>query len=229
MPRYRIEFRKEGPARFISHLDLVRTLERAMRRAGLPLAFSQGFNPHPRFSLGAPLPVGVKGEKEYLDLELVAALPVDEMLKRLSDQLPRGLKMTRVWRIPGDAPALMATLEKATYRVDVSLAREITQEDLQRSIDGLLETPEVIITRRAGENREKVLDIRPGIYALSGRLEDGRIRLEMSLAVGNRGTVRPEEVVLVLAERFGLPVKDEQPDVIRTGLYPAEPEKFYGG
>ncbi|MDK2888782.1 MAG: hypothetical protein PWP72_1660 [Thermoanaerobacter sp.] len=219
MPRYRIEFRKEGMARFISHLDLVRTLERAMRRAGLPLAFSRGFNPHPRFSLGAPLPVGVKGEREYLDLELVTALPEDEIKGRLNEQLPGGLEVTRVWSIPEDAPALMATLEKATYRVDLRLVRAITPEDLRKIIDGLLALPEIIITRRSGDKKEKTLDIRPGIHALSGRVEGDRVTLEMCLAVGSRATVRPEEVVQVLAERFGLPVADEQPGVSRTGLY----------
>ncbi|MGB9826643.1 MAG: TIGR03936 family radical SAM-associated protein, partial [Desulfofundulus sp.] len=162
-------------------------------------------------------------------LELVAALPVDELLERLNGQLPAGLKVSRAWHIPDDAPALMAVLEKAAYLVDVPLTREISQEELQRSIDALFEAPEITITRRGGDNREKVLDIRPGIYALSGLLEAGCARLRMCLAVGSRGTVRPEEVVRVLAERFGLPVKDEYPCVVRTGLYPVEPENSKRG
>lgn len=222
MPRYRMEFSKKGPARFISHLDLVRTLERVMRRAGLPLAFSQGFNPHPRFSLGAPLPVGVSGEREYLDLELTAELPSGEVCRRMMDKLPRGLEVVRVWRIPDNSPALMAVIERATYRVKVALEREISPEELQKCIDDFLAVPNIIVNRRTKEGKEKAVNIRPGIYNLSGRVEGQNVALEMALQIGSGGNVRPEEVVRMLAEKCGLPAAADDLDIVRTGLYPIQ-------
>ncbi|HHW44228.1 MAG TPA: DUF2344 domain-containing protein [Desulfotomaculum sp.] len=225
MPRYRIEFKKDGPARYISHLDLVRTLERVMRRAGLPLAFSRGFNPHPRFSLGAPLPVGVRGEREYLDLELAGDLPAVEVQRRLADKLPPGLAVTGVWPVPPGAPALMATLQGATYRVAAPLAGDLPAWDLQHLLQEFLAAPEIIVCRKTKDGGEKNVDIRPGIRALSGRVEDERVVLEMDLQAGSRGNVRPEEVVRALAERGGLPVLVEEMDITRTGLYPVEMDR----
>lgn len=221
MPRYRVEYSKNGPARFISHLDLVRAFERAMRRARLPLAFSQGFNPHPRISPGPPLPVGVEGEREYLDVELVVELVPEEVRQRLAKELPLGLAVKRVWRVPNGAPALMAAVNRASYRVELPLAGEVTAEEFHRCLRLFLEVQEVNVTRQR-EGKKRTINIRPGIYHLSGHVEGRLLLLEMTLAVGDQLNVRPEEVVEALSGHCGLPAAKEGLKIVRTGLHPVE-------
>ncbi|OAT85570.1 TIGR03936 family radical SAM-associated protein [Desulfotomaculum copahuensis] len=218
MPRYRIKFSKQGAARFISHLDLVRTFERAMRRAGLPLVFSQGFNPHPRFSFAAPLPVGVAGEQEYLDLELVEAWPADAVARRLAACLPEGLTVAGACPVPGHAPALMASVQRADYRVHVQLKEALTPEQLDECLHCLLSLPEVTVIRKTREGKEKFYDIRPGIFNLTGRIDGPEVLLAMTLQAGSGGNVRPEEVIAALAGKCGLPVLPGALEIVRTGL-----------
>lgn len=218
MTRYRIKFSKQGVARFISHLDLVRTFERAMRRAGLPLAFSQGFNPHPRFSFAAPLPVGVTGEQEYLDLELVEAWPADTVARRLAACLPEGLVVAGASPVPGHSPALMASVQRAAYRVLVQLQEAITPARLAECLHCILALPEVTVTRKTREGKEKFYDIRPGIFSLTGRVDGPEVLLKMTLQAGSGGNVRPEEVVAALAGRCGLPADPGAVEIVRTGL-----------
>ncbi|MEW5899766.1 MAG: TIGR03936 family radical SAM-associated protein, partial [Bacillota bacterium] len=143
MPRYRVQFSKEGPARFWSHLDLVRNFERALRRAGLPMLYSQGFNPRPRFSFAAPLPVGMAGEKEYLDLELEQNISPREIFFRLSRVFPPGVRIKEVQPVRDDAPSLMAALEKAGYTVEAELSGEISDAGLQECLRSFLALPVV--------------------------------------------------------------------------------------
>ncbi|MFA4886471.1 MAG: TIGR03936 family radical SAM-associated protein, partial [Desulfotomaculaceae bacterium] len=88
MFRYRIIYAKEGPARYISHLDLLRVFDRAARRGGLPVAYTQGFNPHPKMSFAAPLSVGTAGEAEFADMELTRDIPVADMESALAGSMP---------------------------------------------------------------------------------------------------------------------------------------------
>ena len=93
-------YRKGEEARWISHLDLKRTLERAMRRAALPLALTQGHNPHPKLSFGPPLPMGATGEAELLAIQLYQAMSPNEVKERFNAQLPPGLQIVEVWSAP---------------------------------------------------------------------------------------------------------------------------------
>lgn len=222
MPRYRVEYSKGGPARFISHLDLVRAFERAMRRAGLPLAFSRGFNPHPLISPGPPLPVGVEGEREYLDVELVEELAPGEVRQRLAAELPAGLALKGVWRVPPGAPALMAAVSRASYRVEVPLAKGVMEDEVRRCLQLLLDGQEVVVSRRREGKGEKAVNIRPGIYRLCGRVKGGVLCLEMTLAAGDRLNVRPQEVVEALAVACPHLCGGGEPRVVRTGLFPVE-------
>jgi radical SAM-linked protein len=102
--------------RFLSHLDLMRTWERALRRSGLPLAFTQGHHPHIKMSFGPPLPLGFRSRAEVFDLELSRPPGVD-LAERLNAVLPGGLTVTCFRPILYKTPSLMSQLEGASYRV----------------------------------------------------------------------------------------------------------------
>lgn len=218
MPRYRVMYAKEGPARYISHLDLLRAFERAARRAGLPMAFTQGFNPHPKIAFAAPLGVGTAGEAEFADLELTAAIPAGEVAGALSKALPEGLRLVEIRPVPDQAPALMAVVDRATYRAEARLSRPVSSEDLERAIAAFLARPEILVERKNKAGEKKKYDIRPGIFAVSGRLDGDIIIIEAELKTGSSGNVRLEELLDAFTEYSRLPVQGRFV-LCRTGLY----------
>lgn len=213
-------FSKCGPARYISHLDLVRTFERAIRKAGLPVAFSQGFNPHSIFSFAAPLPVGVVGKKECLEIKLISDVLPEQIHSLFSAVLPEGIKPGRVWQVPDNAPSPMSVVKKAVYEVKVEPVRMLTSTGLEECIKSFLGLSEILVTGRTKKGHKKIRDIRPGIYALAGRMDKGAAVLEMELQAGSDGNVRPEEVIQAFIEKNALTVIPDGLTIIRIGLYP---------
>jgi len=114
--RFRIRFEKGSAMRFTSHLDLMRTWERTLRRSGLPLAFSQGHHPHIKMSFGPPLPLGYRSRAEVFDLEF-SRPPAVDLADRLGAVLPDGLSLVSFRPILFKTPSLMSQLEGASYRV----------------------------------------------------------------------------------------------------------------
>src|SRR5512145_2496762 len=104
--RIRITFAKTTAMRYTGHLDLYRTWERTMRRARLPLAYTQGFRPHPRINLASALPLGFTGEREVVDIWLEQELPVDHIVEALQDASPPGLQVLEVESLDAKAPTL---------------------------------------------------------------------------------------------------------------------------
>ncbi|GFN22588.1 TIGR03936 family radical SAM-associated protein [Thermanaeromonas sp. C210] len=204
--RLRIKFAKRGEGRFLSQLEVMRAFQRAARRADLPLALSQGFNPHPRISFGPALAVGLESEAEYLDLELAEPMEAREVLKALAGQLPLGLEVLTIRALSPGEPTLGEAVRCAAYRVEVE---GLPPGELRQRLDALLAQEKAIICRRTKEGPRQV-DIRPGIYRVD---LEGPHTLDMLLACGPQGTVRPEEVVMALDPR--LTVKHAR----RTGLY----------
>ncbi len=219
MPKYRMMYAKEGPARYISHLDLLRAIERAARRAGLPMAFTQGFNPHPKIAFAAPLGVGTAGEREFADLELAESISAGQMAAALSGTLPEGLRLIEVRQVQEErCPALMAMVDRATYRAEAKSGRPLSIEELDGAVKAFLSEPEIPVERKSKAGKIKRYDIRPGIFAMSGRLDDDIIIIETELKTGSRGNVRLEEVLDAFKEHSRLPVQGRF-ILFRTGLY----------
>ncbi len=190
--RYRIRFGKRGVLRYTSHLDLARTWERTLRRAGAPLVYSQGFNPRPQMQLAAALPLGFESACELLDIWLEGSVPEPgELLAALRRAAPEGLEVEGIWAVDLRGPALQTLTRSATY--EVVPGEEIAYGELAERAAALLAQNEV---RR--ERRGKTYDLRPLILAteaLPG--EPPRLRLELSLSA-DQGTGRPDEVLTVL-------------------------------
>src|SRR5689334_5202192 len=118
MPKYLLLFEKAESVRWLGHLDILRTFERAIRRAGLPIAFSNGFNPRERISFASALSTGVTGGAEPALLELTASLPVEILIRQLNDSLPPGIRIGTCEEVPeaGSRDVLNA-FDRAEYSV----------------------------------------------------------------------------------------------------------------
>ncbi len=194
--RLRLTFAKKQPVKYISHLDLVLAWERALRRAGIPLVYSQGYNPRPKIQVASGLPLGVTGSAEIMDI--IVSQPVDlaEALARIRAALPVGLAVHAIEEIPLKAPTLQHLLRQADYQVVVET--ELSTAELNKRIEALLAADTVIQTRQRKKQPEKI-DLRPWLHEL--RLEllaDGQAHLHMRLTAGQFGNLRPQEVLKAL-------------------------------
>ncbi|MEA4902333.1 TIGR03936 family radical SAM-associated protein [Desulfitobacterium sp.] len=216
--RVRIAFTKVEDAKFIAHLDLARVFERSIRRAGIQMAYSEGFNPHPKISFGSALAVGVEGEREYVDIELARELPLKEILGRLQEQLPKGIRLLEGQVIAPGTKALMAILNSASYRIRVAMGLPVTQERLQEAIDSWLAREEIQYSRYSKKGRVEK-NIRPWVKQLEGHIEGDEAVFELEVEVGNQGSVRPEEVIASLCDLENLPLDLDILRTKRTGIY----------
>jgi radical SAM-linked protein len=190
--RYRARFTKTGKVRYLGHLDLSRTLMRAFRRARLPLAYSQGFNPKPRVAFGPALPLGVASEGEYVDLELQTLLEPEETLATLNRQLPPGIRFDSMREIGRSVPALSEAIRSARYRIHTGEGLALEDELRTFRARGSVE----ILRERKG--KRSVLKLDDALLGIEPVASD---TLRMTLALGGEGaSVRPDEV---LSEVFG--------------------------
>ncbi|NOH03266.1 MAG: DUF2344 domain-containing protein [Chloroflexi bacterium] len=190
--RVRITFTKQGALRFIGHLDLHRLWERAMRRADLPIAYSQGFHPQPKISLAAALPLGFSSRGEVLDVRLNEELSIEDISARLQEALPPDVKIVDMQAVDERAPALQTQVLSAAY--NVHLTEPVDGSELTRRAGGLMNSESLFRERRG-----KSYDLRPLIEMLSVITEaDGKVWLKMTLAAREGATGRPEEVLSAL-------------------------------
>ncbi|MBE7519294.1 MAG: DUF2344 domain-containing protein [Dehalococcoidia bacterium] len=192
--RIRVWFRKGERIRYISHLDVLRFWERAIRRAGLPLAYSQGFTPHPRLAFASPLPLGFIGEAEIMDVTLDERVTLESFRARVAAQASDDLILTNVAEVPAGAPAPQSCLAWADYRVDVPA---LDPADAGAAIEAFLarDAMEWVDDRR---EKARTIDLRDGVSELAAGPLDGGTRLTMRLRAHQDLTIRPEVVVAAL-------------------------------
>ena len=196
MQRLRITFSRGDEVKYLSHLDLMRLWERALRRAGIPLAYSQGFSPHPRISIAAPLPIGVTSDGELMDILLQKKVSPYFFIKMVGEQLPHGISIAGVAQVALPLPSLQSQVRQAEYLVELATdKREKEVEEALRSFMAKKQLPWQ--HRRDREMRH--YDLR----SLVDRLwliawQESWCTLGMRLRTDSSATGRAEQVTLAL-------------------------------
>ncbi|MGQ9626997.1 MAG: TIGR03936 family radical SAM-associated protein [Anaerolineae bacterium] len=194
--RLLLTFAKGEEVKYISHLDLVRLWERALRRAGVPLAYSQGFNPQPRITVAAPLPVGFTGRAELIDVLLAGPVDLPDFARKVQGTLPGGVELLAVEEIPLKAPALPALVRRAEYRASVEA--EERAEEMTERVAGLL-AAEQLFRQRKKRGQMRKYDLRPLIEELWVEgCAGGQCVFGMLLHAESQATGRPDEVLAAL-------------------------------
>ena len=195
--RVRLSFRKFGPTRYIGHLDLARTLERALNRAEIPVSYSQGFNRRPRMSLVAALPLGYTSECELVDIYLTTPLPPEVVRQQVMSRMAPGIEVYQAVEIPLNAPALQTLTTDATYLV--TLLDAVDTAVLQQRLTDLLAAPTLPRVREQKE-KQKPYDLRPLILdiQLLPSTPAALPQLTMTLCLEASRSGRPDEVLLAL-------------------------------
>ena len=213
-----VRFSKGERVKYISHLDLMRTLQRALRRAKIPVAFSQGFNPHPRLAFASALPVGMTSEGEYMDILLEQDLAPDEFCNRMNEVLPLGIQMLEAIKVSNKTPSLMNMVERADYLIKFpKVGADFFSDD---KIDEFLAQDEIIV-QVEGKNGIKHVDIRKMIHYMGWTTDrtDG-VLLKTRLSTGSKANLKPN----ILAEAFlswaGVSIREGEPlGLHRVNMY----------
>lgn len=187
--RYRLKFRKTAEMRFTGTLDLQRTLERTLRRARLNLAYTQGFNPRPRLSLGSALPLGLTSDCELADIWLQEVNEPASVLDRLQRAQPPGLEILDVERVPDEEPSLQTQITASEYLAELDPVGD--DGEIQDRVDALLAADSL-----QRERRGKIYDLRPLVEFLDVEPSGRGLRMRLTSREGSTG--RPDEVLLAL-------------------------------
>ena len=196
----RIKYKKLHNMKFLSHLELIKTMERAFRRMNLPMKFSQGFSPKPKISYAAPLPVGVESECEYLDVELVEKVDLTELLANQKQYLPNGLVFIEAKHF-GKTNKLMALVTDSTYIIQFLTDEKHTKEDIINKVDHFKSTEEITYEKLNKKKQMKVINIKPLIQNIEVISADkNQVILKALLTTGSNGNLKPEKLVELLCK-----------------------------
>lgn len=173
MKNVRVVFSKTGRARFISHLDLVRTMTRVMRRARIPLWYTEGFNRHPYLTFAAPLSLGFEGLRETMDLRLEEDMPFEELVSRLNEAFPEGFEAISA----AEAVCKAGELAQSVYRLALDCPID--------AVRALLAQGEILVEKRTKKKTVKTMDIRPAFADAQVEACDGGTVMTVTLPTGN--------------------------------------------
>jgi radical SAM-linked protein len=196
--RLRVRYAKRGRLRFTSHRDFSRAFERAVFRARIPMAYSSGFNPHPRISYAGAAPTGSASEAEYLEIALAEVLVPGEVQVLLDEALPPGLDLLEVVESPGGS--LADRLEASRWRIDVSAPPTA----VGTAVDVFLAADEVLVERMTKKGLRE-FDTRGAVLALAATAEGDATAIDLVLRHGVPA-VRPDDVLTALAAVSGTPM-----------------------
>lgn len=213
--RLRIKFSKHGELKFIGHLDVMRYFQKAIRRAGIDIAYSSGFSPHQIMSFAAPLGVGLESNGEYMDIEVNSLTNTADVMDALNAQMADGIKILEVSVLPDDAGNAMASVAAARY--SVAFREEYKPKFLTNSaILDFLDQPEIIVTKQTKKS-EAVFDMKPFIFACS--FDEDRGIIDLTVDASSAGNIKPALVVKAIYEQNGAAFDDYALLITREETY----------
>lgn len=201
--KVRVKYQKAGSFQLIGHLDTMRYFQKAVRRAGLDIAYSQGFSPHQLMTFAAPLALGVTSEGEYFDAEFHSLPSTAEFLERINAQMVEGMAVKDIVLLPEHAKNSMSIVAASDYRIEIrdrgQEADRKRREQLFAAVPAFLDRQEIVVLKKT-KKKEGMEDIRPGILKMC-RQEDS---LYMLLLTGSEYNLKPELVVESLCAQAGI-------------------------
>ena len=214
--KLRMQITKDRDIRFISHLEYVRTIERAIRRAKLPAAYSEGFNPHLKFSLASALGVGVVSYTEFVEIELAEPVEIEAAARALDKALPRGIRVLAADAVANNTAALMAEAAGASYVVTLPYDKDITE-----AVENYNDVVELLFKKAAPKRKEKFkeIDVKFYIPEIAVELKDGKTIFSFECKITPTGSMKAVDLLNALNEAYALELPVEMADIERHTLY----------
>ena len=218
----RLRFYKRGSLSYIAHLDLVRTVTKAIARAGIPVRYSEGFNPHPRLSFATAMSIGLESDYELLDIRLTKTVDAERLMEAFNQSLTPELQAVEAY-FP---TTKFNDIAYSSYRITIHT--DGADEEMARACERALTAKPLVVFKRS-KSGDKDTDISGGIQSLSVRFDGEDLVLEATLAADNAGFLNPEYLVTYLKEHMGVlcgAQNKEHYTLLRTGLYQKNGELF---
>jgi len=218
--RYLTKFTKEENIKFISHLDVLKTIQKNIRRAGLPIEYSQGFNPHMNTSIAQPLSVGVYSSGEYMDMVLTTEVSEEEIVDKLNKTAPSGIKYISALAVPyveGEkkVPQAMALIDAARYTIKIKYS-DVSK--LEEEVNKLLEVKEWNTIKKSKKG-EKEVDIRSLVKEFSFWIKDEFLILNVVISTGSREHLSADLLVNYIQQNTSNALLDSFVNVKREEMY----------
>ena len=204
-------FEKSERIRHIGHLDIQRAVQRGLRRSGLPVAYSNGFNPHILVSFASALSTGASGKKEIMDVKMAEEIPAEEFLEKMNAAMPPEMQLSLVRPLEDRHPALSTLLRAGSYEMripDPEAARRLIS-----AMEPMMRQEQILVNRKSKSGIREV-DMKPLIYALSGREQT----LWATLTLTEKESCKPAMILEGLQKAAGVPEQEIRMLVCRTGL-----------
>lgn len=225
MERLRLAIKKDGAIQFLSHLDFARAVRYVIIRAGLPICYSEGFNPHMKMSFASALGVGVSADVEYMDMELEEQVPVPDVMARMNEKSPHGFAVLDGKYIDRSATKLMAAANYATYTLLGPTTAGATDDAVQDSLAKFNEATEVMYEKVSVKGKKKVrlIDVKQHVIEpITGHLDGDNVVLSVGIYQTAEGAIKPTQVWEVLGKQFQLPIQTDMMLARRRGIYHRE-------
>lgn len=222
MERLRLAVKKDGALQFLSHLDFARAVRLVIIRAGLPICYSEGFNPHMKLSFASALGVGVSADIEYMDMELEEPIPVQEVIDRMNRTSPNGFAVLDGKYVDAKATKLMAAANYAVYDLMGPLQGTTTQEALSVQLNAFNEARDVTYEKTSikGKQKTRLINVKDHVVEpITGTIQNDRIVLRVGIYQTAEGGIKPSQVWEVLGKQFSLPIDTDMMLARRRGIY----------
>ncbi len=219
MYKYAVEFSKTGTICYTSHLDIMRLFNRVIKRAGIKLAYSQGFNPHPKMVFAQPLSLGYTGLNEYIEIETTEDHEPGYIAEKLSELMPTGLDIKGCERMAEGRKTLAAMTVAAEYMIEIPLAKSVDMSD-EEIAEFYMSQDRIITLKKQKKKKVPVeIDIKPMIRQLQVSQQDGLIVIDTVLDSGSISNLSPELLIKTFAERLGIDTDRSEMDVTRKQMF----------
>lgn len=220
--KIRIKFSKTGSLKFISHLDLQRTMQSSFLRSKLPIYYSEGFNPHPKVVFTPPLSVGVSSLTEFVDVKMLADVSPEEIMEKLNASFPRGLCALECY-----TPAAKFTdIKWGLYEVNFELAGDIPA-DICEKAEAALTAEEIIVEKTNKKGEVKRVNIAEGIRFGTASLEGGVLRITANLSCDDASFVNPKYIGEVLSSAMPEVFAGAEEQTCRVAVYLADGKTLF--
>ncbi|MGN0402139.1 MAG: TIGR03936 family radical SAM-associated protein [Acetatifactor sp.] len=211
--KLRVKFKKYGALRFIGHLDVMRFFQKAIRRAGIDIAYTGGYSPHQIMTFASPLGVGLESNGEYMDIEVCSMTSCTDIMERLNQASVNGIEIVSVKILPEDAGNAMASVASAVYTVKFREGR-MPQTDIHKLVAEFLTKEEIWYTKESKKGKREV-DLKPGIYSLKWENNSFSMHLNASSA----GNIKPGQVLEAMFSSIGVKLPDNAFLITREDLF----------
>ena len=194
----RAVYAKYGNAKYFSHLDLMRTMQRAIKRSGIPIWYTEGFNPHIYLNFPVALPLGTESYVEPMDFSVIEECDLDELRDKLDNSMPPGLNIISV------KPQIMKNTDVASAEYDVTLSSDISAEEVIEKFGKFLSADTIEIHKRSKKKGEVIVDIKPHVVVTDISAENGFVLIHFKLPAGNSFNLNVNTVLDAFTDKTGV-------------------------